>query len=459
MTPLRRTVRAVLDVLIGRLAQLLVLAFHRRIDVVNPERLRIDGPTLLVANHANGFVDPAVMAASLRRVPRFVAKSTLWNYVVARPFLALAGVIPVYRHSDGATAGNRSTFRAAHEVLASGGAVAIFPEGTSSDRPALEQIRTGAARMALGIVDQVPDITILPIGLSFESKVEIRPAVAVFVGEPIHVDAWRRGEGFAEAGEEDQEAVRALTIRVRDALTAVSPEFASLDERLILRAAATVAAREEGRRMWPPFGRVEQIARSLAGRPAPVRARVVDRYRDYATKLSLIGLQEYDLETRAELRQLARPGLSVAAVVFAGPLLLTLTLIHLPALLAVRISTSAMRSHVKKGTTRLLVGLVVGPATWITAGVVLADGWATVLAGAAVGIGGTVALALWLPLFTLARRVVGRFRMFDRRRLAEESIADRDRVMREVWEALGDRGAPPTARSARRPDGDDDIAP
>ncbi|MDZ7675768.1 MAG: 1-acyl-sn-glycerol-3-phosphate acyltransferase [Acidimicrobiales bacterium] len=435
MTTLRRTVRVVLDVLIGRLAQLLVLAFHRRVDVVNPERLRIDGPTLLVANHANGFVDPAVVAASLRRVPRFVAKSTLWDFVVARPFLALAGVIPVYRRTDGATAGNVSTFRAIHDVLAAGGAVAVFPEGTSSDRPALEQLRTGAARMALGVVDRAPEITILPIGLSFESKVEIRPAVAVFVGEPIHVHAWRRAE-HPGAGEDDHDAVRALTTRIQDRLGAVSPEFASLDERLILRAAATVAARETDRRMRPRFGDVEQIARTLAERPDAVRATVVDRYRDYATRLSLIGLHEDDLETRAEFRQLARPGLSVAAVALAGPLMVTITLIHLPALMAVRISTGAVRSHVKKGTTRLLVGLVAGPTTWIIAGVVLADGWAAALTAVGVAVGGVIALALWLPLFTLARRVFGRLRMYDRRRLAEDSIADRDDVVRAVQSAL-----------------------
>lgn len=436
MSILRRTIRVVLDLALGRLAQAVVIAFHRRVDVLHHDRLRIDGPTLLVANHANGFVDPAVVAASLRRVPRFVAKATLWKFLPARPFLALAGVIPVYRRVDGDTTGNTSTFRAVHDVLARGGAVAIFPEGTSSDRPALETLRTGAARMALGAVDEAGEITILPIGLSFESRVGLRPAAAVFVGEPIRVDEWRTSSGHAGAGEDDRDAVRDLTACIRERLTAVSPEFASLDERLLLRAAAAVSARERTRRLAPTFGEVEQIARSLAGRPAAVRERVLDAYRDYATRLSLIGLQDDDLETRAELHQLARPVLSGLLIAFAGPLLVTLTLIHLPALALVWVSTMAVRSHVNKGTTRLLLGLFTGLATWITTGVLLADGFATVAVAVAVAVLGAVALWTWLPFFTLARRLVGRVRLFDRRALAEQSRADRDRLIDTVQDAL-----------------------
>ena len=121
---MRRAIRSLLDVAIGRLAQVLVLAFHRRVDVVHRDRLHTEGPTIVVANHGNGFVDPAVVAAALRRVPRFVAKSTLWDVVVSRPFLALAGVIPVYRQADGSTAGNASSFRAVHQTLVDGGTVA-----------------------------------------------------------------------------------------------------------------------------------------------------------------------------------------------------------------------------------------------------------------------------------------------------------------------------------------------
>lgn len=429
---MRRAIRSLLDVAIGRLAQVLVLAFHRRVDVVQRDRLHTEGPTIVVANHGNGFVDPAVVAAALRRVPRFVAKSTLWDVVISRPFLALAGVIPVYRQVDGSTAGNASSFRAVHRTLVDGGTVAIFPEGTSSDRPSLEKVRTGAARMALGALAEADDVTILPIGLSFESHVDIRPAVAVFVGEPISVAEWRRRTGFIDAGEDDRDAVRALTEHIRDVLGAVSPDFESLEERLILRAAAEVTARDVGHRLEPTFGTVEMLARRLAAATADDRERVVDCYRDYATRLSLVGLRDADLETRGEIRRLLRPVVSGAILFLSGPLLLTLAVLHLPAIAVVFAATSVARNPVNKGTTRLLVGFVAGLVTWIATGVVLADDWWAWVTALVVAVGGAVALSVIAPLYALLRRLVGRLRSFGRRQLAEESRDDRDALVETV---------------------------
>ncbi len=97
----------------------LVLGFHRSVDVAWRERLPTDRPVLIVANHGNGFVDPVVVAAVLGRLPRFLAKAALWKVVVARPFLGLAGVLPVYRSGDGDRASNNtSVFDACHRELA-----------------------------------------------------------------------------------------------------------------------------------------------------------------------------------------------------------------------------------------------------------------------------------------------------------------------------------------------------
>ena len=435
---MRSALRSVIDLVLGRVAQVLVLAFHRRVDVVHRDRLRIDGPTIIVANHGNGFVDPAVVAAALRRVPRFVAKSTLWNVVISRPFLALAGVIPVYRAIDGGdTGGNASTFRAVHRVLARGGTVAIFPEGTSSDRPSLEKVRTGAARMALGAVDDTPDVTILPIGLSFESHVDIRPAAAMFVGDPIPVDAWRRSSGHLQAGEEDHDAVRDLTETIQDQLAAVSPDFDSLDERLLLRAAAEVTSRDMGTRLEPTFGTVESLARRLAAAPEAGRERVLAAYREYATRLSLIGLRDADLENRNQLRRLLRPAVSGGILFLSGPLLFTLVVLHLPAIAVVFAATSAARNPVNKGSARLLVGLATGVVTWAATGVVLADGlWAWVTA-ISVAVGGAVGLATIAPLYTLLRRLIGRARTFGRRQLAEDSRDDREQLVAAVVDVAG----------------------
>jgi 1-acyl-sn-glycerol-3-phosphate acyltransferase len=113
--------RRATDRCIGLLATVLTHAFHRSVDVVGRDRIPAGRPQLVVANHGNGFVDPIVVAAVLRRLPRFMSKAALWKVPVARPFLGLAGVLPVYRSADGDRPGdNRSVFAECHRELAGG---------------------------------------------------------------------------------------------------------------------------------------------------------------------------------------------------------------------------------------------------------------------------------------------------------------------------------------------------
>jgi len=154
-----RMFRRFVDRALGLLTIGLVLAFHRSVDVVGRERMPADRPVLVVANHGNGFVDPIVVASVLRRLPRFLAKAALWKVVLARPFLALAGVLPVYRTGDGDRAtDNRSVFEACHRELAQRATVAIFPEGTTGDRAGLDRVT--AFRLAANAVQsRITDLT------------------------------------------------------------------------------------------------------------------------------------------------------------------------------------------------------------------------------------------------------------------------------------------------------------
>ena len=151
-------------------------ALFRRVEVVGDPEAR-GRPVLLVANHFYGFVDPVVLMQVFGRLPRFLAKSTLWDVVPARPLLALAGMIPVHRPEDRGAGGhdNADVFAACHEVLAADGFVGIFPEGTTHDDPAIREVRTGAARIALGAhAAGVRDLVILPVGVHYDDKVALR---------------------------------------------------------------------------------------------------------------------------------------------------------------------------------------------------------------------------------------------------------------------------------------------
>ncbi len=430
-----RLFRRFTDRTLGLVARGLVVAFHRSVDVRWSDRLPRDRPVLIVANHSNGFVDPVVVAAVLGRLPRFLAKAALWKVVAARPFLWLAGVLPVYRTADGDRASdNTSVFDSCHRELAQRATVAIFPEGTTGDRAGLDRVKSGAARIALGALPTAPDVVIVPIGMAFESKVETRSRAVVMFGEPIEVADYV-GAGVGSDGEPDRADAAALTAQITDALEEVSPQFASLDERETLRAAAQEERSAATHNTEVSFGDSEVVARRLAAADSATRERVIDAYRDFATRLQLLGVTAHQLRPRPV--SLARLLLSAVLLFVAGSALVAVTLVHLPAWLVVVVGTGLVRSTATKGTVRLLLGLVTLVATWTLAGMWLADGWEAVAAAAAVAIGGLVALIVWPPLARQVVVLIGRLKVRDRIGLVPPVIAARSTVIAAVRESVG----------------------
>lgn len=431
-----RLFRRFTDRTIGLLARGLVLAFHRSVDVEWRSRLPRDRPVLIVANHSNGFVDPVVVAGVLGRLPRFLAKHQLWKVIAARPFLALAGVLPVYRTADGDRAtDNASVFSACHRELAQGAMVAIFPEGTTGDRAGLDRVKSGAARIALGALATAPDLVIAPIGMAFENKVETRSRTVVMFGEPIVVADYV-GSGTGADGEPGRHDAATLTAQITRSLEAISPTFATVEEREILRAAAREERSESTGRAAPSFGPTEVIARRIAKADRASRDRVMDAYRDFATRLQLIHLTERQL--RPQTVSLFRLAVSAVALVLAGSLLVTITLIHVPALAVVIAGTGLVRSTATKGTVRLLLGLVTMLATWSIVGAVLGDGWTAVGYAFAIAIGGAVALVVWPPVVRQASILIGRVRVRDRVGLLPPVVEARSHLVAAVRASIGD---------------------
>ena len=68
----------------------------------------------------------------------------------------------------------------------------IFPEGKSHDLVHVEQVKTGAARIAqraFEMSDGDEPIWIVPLGLNFEDKTRFRSRVWVSVAEPVDAAA------------------------------------------------------------------------------------------------------------------------------------------------------------------------------------------------------------------------------------------------------------------------------
>lgn len=184
------------------------------------------GPGLVVSNHIS-YLDPfytAVFVHRRGRVPRFLAKASLWTVPVLGRALVGAQQIPVYRGSTEAG----ESLRAADRALAEGKLVLIYPEGTITRDPEYWPMhsRTGIARLAL-----TNDVPVVPAVHWGTQRVydhygrRFRPwprtDVVVCAGEPVDLSGYR---GRPVDGVLLREVTDVVMGRVRDLLAEVRAE-------------------------------------------------------------------------------------------------------------------------------------------------------------------------------------------------------------------------------------------
>src|SRR5439155_166217 len=190
----RRRRAVVVRTLFRALFGLILRVFFRRIEVSGVERVPEHGPVIFVLNHPNGLIDPAFLLCLAPRRVSLLAKAPLFRMPVIGFFCRAFQAIPVHRRQDASSdpSQNRETFDTARAVLARGGAIAIFPEGTSHSDPKLRPLKTGAARIAFGAAAALAGsspIRIVPAGLYYRAKRTFRSAALLYFGGPFAVDA------------------------------------------------------------------------------------------------------------------------------------------------------------------------------------------------------------------------------------------------------------------------------
>jgi 1-acyl-sn-glycerol-3-phosphate acyltransferase len=205
------------------------IAWLGKIRPTGAENIRRPGGILLVMNHIS-HLDPPVDAVFVHRngrVPRFLAKESLFRAPVFKHLISRAGSIPVYRASAGAA----DSLVAAKEALREGKLVLIYPEGTISKDPAgwPMRSRTGVARLALDCVEHdVPVVTAARWGTNdilngYTKKFRPIPRkkIRIDVSEPVDLSAYR---GKAPANDVLREITDLLMTRVRAQLAEIRDE-------------------------------------------------------------------------------------------------------------------------------------------------------------------------------------------------------------------------------------------
>ena len=111
----------------------------------------LSGPVILVGNHQNSLIDPALVFVITDRHVTFLAREPLFRAPVLGWVLKGIGALPVFRKQDhpGLMQKNEGTLESAAQALKEERAITIFPEGKSHSDPELAVIKTGCARIAL----------------------------------------------------------------------------------------------------------------------------------------------------------------------------------------------------------------------------------------------------------------------------------------------------------------------
>ena len=288
-----------------RLVVLGVSIFYR-IERVGPPLP--EGPVLLVANHPNTVLDPAVIQRTATRPVRFLAKSTLFHRHVLSPVVRRSGAIPVYRRIDPGvdTSRNAETFAAVEQALAGGDAICLFPEGISHASGRLEPLRTGAARMALAGAAAGHPVAIVPVGLNFDRLPMFRSRVTALFGRPFDaadlVDAFRA---------DPRGATRILTDRISTRLRRVMIEadprsdLPLVDRIDRLYAAARGVSRDPAERVRRRRLIARGVERLRREDPAHYDAILRDVLA-HDEQLRALGLREQDLDRRMPAGQVLR---------------------------------------------------------------------------------------------------------------------------------------------------------
>ena len=351
--------------------------FFRRIELVNVDKLPLKSGLIFVSNHPNALIDPALVFVALPRRIAFLAKSTLFKIPLFGFLIRIIGALPLYRQQDtGADVSkNQETFSVARELLKSGGAIAMFPEGVSHNSPKLVPLKTGAARIALGTVSvgKNPaslDLQIVPVGLFYTNKTTFRSEALLHFGEsfrvlPVELDA---------DGQPPKDAVKDLTAKIENALREVTLNAESESEIAVARIAEEVftsATKPENL-----AERLEFLQKFVAEPPTETDEKLEKRLAEYDKKLDRLGVESEFLALAGFSKRfvLKHALLRSWYLLLFAPLAIFGTILHFP---AYQTGKFLAFLQTKKGdldmasTVKVLVNMILMPLTWLVFAAVL----------------------------------------------------------------------------------------
>ncbi len=151
--------------------RLAAVIFCRKIIINHPERLKMNGPLLLAANHPNSFLDAIILDILFKKPIWSLARGDVFKKPFYIKLLTKLKILPVYRTSEGVgnLDINYKTFDGCKEIFKNDGIVLMFSEGKCINEWHLRLLKKGTARLAISTWQEGIDLKVLPVGINYNS--------------------------------------------------------------------------------------------------------------------------------------------------------------------------------------------------------------------------------------------------------------------------------------------------
>ncbi|MBQ7500896.1 MAG: 1-acyl-sn-glycerol-3-phosphate acyltransferase [Clostridia bacterium] len=166
-----------------------------KVDVKGAENIPETGGVILAPNHLSNR-DVYIIAASVSRQVRYVAKESLFRVPILSSLIRALGAIPIKRG-----AGDVGAIKATIKLLNEGEMMGIYPQGT---RYIGVDPRTTEPKSGIGLIAYRTRVPIVPVCI-WTKNFRIIPfrKVHIRIGEPIYYT----DEDFGKGSKEDYERI------------------------------------------------------------------------------------------------------------------------------------------------------------------------------------------------------------------------------------------------------------
>jgi 1-acyl-sn-glycerol-3-phosphate acyltransferase len=187
---------------VGRLTVQPLVQVFSRLVVYGKERVPLEGGIVVACNHFS-WLDPPALGAACPRTINYMAKVEAHVVPGLGELIRLFGCYPVRRGES-----DRDAVRTMRRVVAEGGALGMFAEGTRQRSGVPGPVQPGAAMVALQ--EGVPIVPAAVHGSQTWRLGNFAP-VSIAWGEPMRFDGLpRNGKGYREASHELEREIRRL---------------------------------------------------------------------------------------------------------------------------------------------------------------------------------------------------------------------------------------------------------